>query len=167
MISDKEFAAIVRDTKSIVLSAVRTHLPVHYFYAIDDVVQETYLRAFKALQKGSFRGDSAVGSWLFTIARNESIRIAARLDREEEKSLRHGRWEMMKDNSDAASDAEDILSLVSMLPDDYHCIFSLLLQGKKVVTISQELEIPLGTVKSRIFRGKAIMKRLRMEALNG
>ena len=164
MISEREFAAIVRDTKSVVLSAVRMHLPARYFYAIDDVVQETYLRAFRALEKGSFRGEAAVSSWLFTIAKNESIRAAKRLDREEEKYQRRGRWDLLRYDDDEGPQAGEVEEMIHRMPDDYRGVFSLLLEGKKETAISGELGIPLGTVKSRIFRGREILRRLRKEA---
>jgi RNA polymerase sigma-70 factor (ECF subfamily) len=166
MISENDFSAIVRDSKQVVLSAVRSHLPARYFYAIDDAVQETYIRAFRALEKGSFRGDAAVSSWLYTIARNESIRIAKKLDREEEKALKHADRQALESIPSDTPDIEDVAALIDGLPDEYRGVFSLLIQGKKERSISLELGIPVGTVKSRIFRGREIMRRLRMEACN-
>ena len=167
MISDRDFASIVRETKAVVLSAVRSHLPARYFYAIDDVVQETYIRAFRALEKGSFRGDAAMTSWLYTIARNESIRIAKKLDREEEKAVRHADKELLESVPDDGPDADDLAAMIERMPDEYRGVFSLLLQGKKTTAISKELGIPAGTVKSRIFRGREMMRRFRMEGCNG
>ena len=166
MISGQDFSSIVRDSKQIVLSAVRTHLPARYFYAIDDAVQETYIRAFRALEKGSFRGDAAVTSWLYTIARNESIRIARKLDREEEKAVKHADKQTLESIPSDTPELEDVAALVESMPDEYRSVFHLLLQGKKERSISRELGIPVGTVKSRIFRGREIMRRLRMEACN-
>lgn len=163
MISDREFASIVRDTKKIVLSAVRSHLPARYFYAIDDVVQETYIRAYRALEKGSFRGDAALSSWLYTIARNESIRIAKRLDREEQKAVKRAEKDASITASSDGPDLDEVASMVERMPDEYRGVFFLMLQGKKESAISRELGIPVGTVKSRIFRGREIMRRFRME----
>ena len=163
MISDREFASIVRDTKKIVLSAVRSHLPARYFYAIDDVVQETYIRAYRALEKGSFRGDAALSSWLYTIARNESIRIAKRLDREEEKAAKRAEKDSFAAVPSDQPDLDEVASMVERMPDEYRGVFFLMLQGKKESAISRELGIPVGTVKSRIFRGREIMRRFRME----
>ena len=167
MISDRDFASVVKDTKAVVLSAVRSHLPARYFYAIDDVVQETYIRAFRALEKGSFRGDAAMTSWLYTIARNESIRLAKKLDREEEKAVRHADKEALSGGPDDLPDADEVAELIEQMPDEYRGVFSLLLQGKKMTAISRELGIPAGTVKSRMFRGREMMRRLRMEGCNG
>ena len=136
MISDRDFSSIVRDTKAVVLSAVRSHLPARYFYAIDDVVQETYIRAFRSLEKGAFRGDAAVTSWLYTIARNESIRIAKKLDREEEKAVKHADKESLASAPEEFPDADDLAAMIERMPDEYRGVFSLLLQGKKMTAIS-------------------------------
>ena len=53
--------------------------------------------------------------------------------------------------------------MVERMPDEYRGVFFLMLQGKKESAISRELGIPVGTVKSRIFRGREIMRRFRME----
>jgi RNA polymerase sigma-70 factor (ECF subfamily) len=49
--TNSDFTEIVNSTKSIVLSAIEKNLAERFFHSIDDVVQETYLRAYKALVK--------------------------------------------------------------------------------------------------------------------
>ena len=78
-VSEEQFAAIVNETKGIVLAAVRSHLFEHYAHAIDDVVQETYLRAYKSLVKDKFQNKSKISTWLYAIARNESLRMNGKL----------------------------------------------------------------------------------------
>ena len=73
------FASIVEETKGVVLKAVRSNLFYEYYYALDDVVQETYIRAYRSLVKNKFKEESKLSSWLFTIARNESIRMNEKL----------------------------------------------------------------------------------------
>jgi hypothetical protein len=57
--NEREFAKIVAETKGIVLSAIEKHLDFRFSHAIDDVVQESYLRAKKSLVKGAFTEESA------------------------------------------------------------------------------------------------------------
>jgi hypothetical protein len=44
-VTEKEFAGIVGATKEAVLAAVRRHPAARFYHAVDDAVQETYLRA--------------------------------------------------------------------------------------------------------------------------
>ncbi len=60
--TETEFARIVHATKAVVLSAVEKHLAGRFYHAIDDVVQETYLRAYRSLTSDKFRGDSAIST---------------------------------------------------------------------------------------------------------
>ncbi len=83
--NDKIFTSIVEQTKGIVLSAIKKYLFERYYHAIDDVVQETYLRAYKSLMNNKFQGRSKTGTWLYIIAKNESLRMNHKLQREEKK----------------------------------------------------------------------------------
>ena len=41
--NEKEFSAIVAETKAVVLSAIEKNLAERFYHAVDDVAQETYL----------------------------------------------------------------------------------------------------------------------------
>jgi len=84
-VSEDQFAKIVKETKSVILSAIRTNLYEYYAYAVDDVVQETYLRAYKSLIKDKFQNKSTLVTWLYAIARNEALRMNSKLKNEERK----------------------------------------------------------------------------------
>jgi DNA-directed RNA polymerase specialized sigma24 family protein len=58
--TEREFADIVGRTKKVVLSAIEKNLASRFYHSIDDVVQETYLRAYSSLTKGKFRGESSL-----------------------------------------------------------------------------------------------------------
>jgi len=115
--NEKDFSLIVNRTKKVVLSAVREHLPSRFHHAIDDIVQETYLRGYRSLVKGGFRNESALETWLFAIARNETFRASARLLREEQKAEKAAGAEMMHvDESEKEagllSDAAQLIEIV-------------------------------------------------------
>nr|WP_231293371.1 sigma factor [Leptospira sp. serovar Kenya] len=84
--TESEFTEIVSSTREIVLSAIEKNLAERFSYAIDDVAQETYFRAYKALKKDQFRQESKLSTWLYTIARNESLRMNDKLRKEEERA---------------------------------------------------------------------------------
>ena len=79
----QEFTALIAETKHIVLAAVRDNLYTRYSFAIDDIVQETYLRAYRGLTKNQFRAEAKFSTWLYTIARNETYRMNQKLRRQE------------------------------------------------------------------------------------
>jgi RNA polymerase sigma-70 factor (ECF subfamily) len=164
--TDTEFAAIVGRTKKIVLSAVRKHLAVRFSYAIDDVVQETYLRGYRHLVRDLFRNESSIESWLYAIARNESLRMNKKLVREEEKAEKAGerqnenpREELLRD------DVEYLNGLIDRLPDKYREVMILKGQGMAEHEIAGRLGINTGTVKSRFSRGKEMLHKISGEVV--
>ncbi|MCD6311658.1 MAG: sigma-70 family RNA polymerase sigma factor [Elusimicrobia bacterium] len=163
--SEEKFAEIVNSTKGLVLGAIKTYLYKRFSHAIDDVAQETYLRAYKSLIKGKFRDSSKPGTWLYIIARNESIRMNERQAREEKKKNRMIDVNIIKrknsENNYEIADNRLILNELKNnihdLSDKYRPIFSLMLEGHTEEEISKALSLPCGTVKSRTHRGKKIL----------
>ena len=157
--NEKEFAELVKNTKNTVLSAIGKNMTPRFYHAIDDVAQETYIRAYRALEKNSFKGDSSIETWLYTIARNESIRMNQKLLREEEKSRKVSAVTKMKedDNSSDSENMEYMREQISYLPKKYKDVLVLSSEGFNINDISQKLGIPSGTVKSRTARGKKII----------
>ncbi len=160
--NEKEFSAIVTQSKGIVLSAIEKNLAERFYHAIDDVAQETYLRAYKNLIKNKFRGDSAIETWLYRIAVNESLRMNQKLKREEDKQKKSiSAFEMEPENE--ANMAEEIAELKNAIPDlpeKYRDVLSLVFEGRSNKEIALKLKIMPGTVKSRIFRGKEMLHKI-------
>ena len=161
--TSSDFEKIIHSTKKIVLSSIAKHLAENYSYAIDDVVQETYIRAYKSLSEGKFRGDSEISTWLYMIARNESYRMNSKLQREDKKK------EMLKKEIDSNKNLKfskphrtfELLSyFISKIPEKYAHVLGGQLNGKTEKVISEELGISRGTVKSRASRGKEFIRRL-------
>src|SRR3989339_828134 len=151
-ISEESFAKIIRETKVVVLSAVKKHLFEHYAHALDDVVQETYFKAFDSLVKEKFREESKLSTWLYVIAKNEALRMNGKLKREEkEKEL---------DEKLNTLEIEDTLKKVNLLPLKYRSILMLYSEGLSEKEIAEKLLLPSGTVKSRIYRGRKKMLRM-------
>lgn len=160
MINEKEFAGIINSTKRIVLSAIGKNLAERFYHSIDDVVQETYIRAYKSLVKKKFKGESSIGTWLYTIARNESIRINNKLIKEEKKAEKtYDRLKSIeKDEFDA--DIQNLFDSISKLPDKHRSVMELVSQGLSVKQISERLNIKTGTVKSRASRGRDMLQKI-------
>lgn len=175
MISEREFAQIVGNTKSIVLAAVVKNLPERFHYLIDDAVQETYLRAYRALVKNRFRGDSALSTWLYSIARNEALRITKKSLREEQKqqklsikSTEHLDNNSVKDTTGILAEKDAYKNYLSRLPRIQKEVVELYLKGFSEKEIASSLSIAGGTVKSRLSRARELVSRMRnSEEKNG
>ena len=157
--NEREFAEIVKRTKKTVLSAIEKNMSPRFYHSIDDVAQETYIRAYNGLTKNSFRGDSAIETWLYKIAKNESLRMNQKLTREEEKAKRAS--ESSSDAQVQEPDSGDPAYLhdhMALLPEKYRSVLTLASQGFNINDISQKLGIRPGTVKSRTSRGKKIIQ---------
>ncbi len=163
------FASIIEETKSVVLKAIRNNLFSEYYYAIDDVVQETYIRAYRSLIRNKFKEESKLSSWLFTIAKNESIRMNKKLkagERRREKYFEKN-MEYLNDGSDNIEEKiekEDLFlklsEAVKRLPDKYEDVIDLYMKGFNEKQIAKFLSISKGTVKSRVHRGKEKLKEI-------
>ena len=162
--TEQEFAKIVGATKNTVLQAVRKHLAAQYFEAIDDVVQETYIRAYKSLVAGKFKEESALSTWLYRIAANEAKRMNEKLLREEKKVSKLADFTLL--NTSAGEYHElSLMPLIEKLPEKYRDVIKLKALGNDETQIAGMLNIPKGTVKSRLSRGKGILYRLLQEEL--
>lgn len=143
-----------------------------------DLTQETFLKALKAIEK--FRGDSELKTWLFRIAINESrnrFRWWKRRRREMTVSLDDhvGNSEASVHES-IAGNSEDpeeetlrrereklLLEALRSLPEVYReSVILFEIEGYSYEQICRLLDINLGTVKSRIARGREeLRKRLK------
>ena len=126
-----------------------------------DCAQETMLRAFRAF--GSFRQDASFSTWITRIAMN--VCTDALRKRRDAVSLDALREEQGFDVPDAAPTAyarleeHERLRLLreglALLPADMREMIVLRdVQGKSYEEIGEILEVPLGTVKSRVSRAR-------------
>ncbi len=160
--NEKEFSAIVTQSKGVILSAIEKNLAERFYHAIDDVAQETYLRAYKNLIKDKFRGDSAIETWLYRIAVNESLRMNQKLKREEDKQKKSiSAFEMEPENEEnMTEEIAELKNAIPNLPEKYRDVLSLVFEGRSNKEIALKLKIMPGTVKSRIFRGKEMLHKI-------
>lgn len=158
-----DFAAIIAETKRPVLAAIRRYLDGRFSYAVDDVAQEVYLRAYRALTKGKLNDASKLRSYLYTIARNEALRMNARGEREEKKAEKflNARRERLTVSSETVSTrtmAGDIAEALANIPEHYALVVQLSMLGFSAREIVEKLQIRPGTVKSRLSRGLALLR---------
>ena len=147
---------------------------VHDSVEAEDVAQEAFIRAFRALP--SFRGDSAFYTWLYRIAINtaKNALVASRrrpidysIDRQDGDD--YAMQARLKDpeTPEGLLLTEEIQNTVNSaienLPEDLRTAIVLReLEGLSYEEIAKAMECPVGTVRSRIFRAReAIDRKLR------
>src|SRR5690606_21119533 len=139
----------------------------------DDLVQETYLRAFRG--EGTFSlGERGIRPWLFKILHNAFFTRRDRAKRapvlSEDLGSTAAAGGSDGDQPGADGPAWDLASLdwehvddrlkhaIDALPESYRSVLLLWsVEGLKYREIADVLDVPLGTVMSRLFRTRSIL----------
>jgi len=126
----------------------------------EDVAQEVFLKAYANLAR--FRGDSSLFTWLYRIAVNEALRARKRRVPPPLETLPETEAPPPEPEAEeGAPTLRTLQRLLARLPDDYRAIVTLRdLEGLSYQEISATLEIPLGTVESRLFRARQELRTL-------
>ena len=121
-----------------------------------DLLQETYLKALSHRDK--FEGYSNLKAWAFTIMKNTFInnyRKAQKENTHNDTTKNLYFLNMSKELSPARPDNEytrfEIRKEIDNLPDEFRKPFTMFLNGYKYKEIADDLDLKIGTVKSRIF----------------
>lgn len=130
-----------------------------------DLVQDTYLKAIQYRDK--YTSDNNIKAWLFTILRNTYLNQVTRLSYKntikDESDDSYIIKNTLPENQNAESviNTNDISLEIDTLEDEYRIPFRMFLDGYKYKEIAEETNLPIGTVKSRIFFArKILMERL-------
>lgn len=132
----------------------------------NDLVQETYLKALTF--KDKYVHHTNLKAWLFTIMKNIFINNYRRnkkgrtiMETTDNLNYYSRRISQFPVTPDSELNEKEILAVVDGLADDHRIPFEMHTQGFKYKEIAEELDISIGTVKSRIFFGrKKLMERL-------
>ena len=125
-----------------------------------DLLQETNMKVL--IQRDKFREEKCFRAWAKRIMLNSFINNTNRESRIEAVDSYTGiYWEDMNlpIRSDNMSETKDIYRALDKLPDGNGKIMRLLIAGHKYHEIAMMLHIPLGTVKSKIFVSRGILKK--------
>ncbi|MCC6771395.1 MAG: sigma-70 family RNA polymerase sigma factor [Gemmatimonadaceae bacterium] len=131
----------------------------------DDLVQETYLRAFRSWH--TFQPGSDARRWLFTICRNAFLRSREKLRHEvdvEDSDMETlvavmNQGEMRKDGSDQLLSRVDLAPALTKALDELaepfrSTVILVDVEDQSYDAASEVLGVPVGTVRSRLFRGR-------------
>jgi RNA polymerase sigma-70 factor (ECF subfamily) len=135
----------------------------------DDLAQETFLKAFKAMDR--FKDGTDVLAWLATIlrhARIDRLRSSASAARSvsldqlsidvADDSHQPEEWRSPQEVLNAFGDQE-IIEALQRLPEEMRWTLLLVdVQGMEQQDAARVLDVPVGTIKSRVHRGRAMLK---------
>ena len=140
----------------------------------EDVLQETYLRAFRRIAQ--FRGDAALSTWLTRIALNEAMgrlrreKPTVELSKAENVSSVEAGQVIPFPTASSEADPETTMGrkqasvllerAIDELPEPFRLVFVLRsLQDMNVEETAAQLGIPEPTVKTRLHRARAMLRR--------
>jgi RNA polymerase sigma-70 factor, ECF subfamily len=133
-----------------------------------DLVQDTYLRAFRAESKFELR-DRGIRPWLFKILHNVFYTKLGK-DRRSPSLVEDLQYEAAASELDSPAPAWDLASLdweyvderikhaIDQLDPRYRDVLLLwAVEGLKYREVADVLDVPLGTVMSRLYRSRSVM----------
>jgi RNA polymerase sigma-70 factor (ECF subfamily) len=137
----------------------------------DELMQETYARAFRSWR--SFTPGTNMRAWLLRILTNLNIDRGRRQQRAPQMQPLEANdyflYDRLAENGDGVSDEDkvverlsqdDIVTALSAVPHDFRDVLVLVDLGDfSYADAAQILDIPVGTVMSRLHRGRRILKR--------
>ena len=137
----------------------------------DELMQETYARAFRSWR--SFQPGTNMRAWLLRILTNLNIDRGRRTQRAPQMQPLEANdyylYDRLAENDDGVSDEDrvverlsqdDIVTALSAVPHDFRDVIVLVDLGDfSYADAAQILDIPVGTVMSRLHRGRRILKR--------
>ena len=129
----------------------------------NDLVQDTLFRAISNKEK--FNEGTNLKAWLFTIMKNIFINNYRRkvkrntiIDTTENMFFLNSSSVLIENEATAKFVMDDLTKAVSGLSDEFRIPFMMHYEGFKYHEIADELRLPLGTVKSRIFFARKELK---------
>lgn len=129
----------------------------------DDLLQETMLKAFTYREK--FVDATNLKGWLYTIMKNSFInnyrRLAKRnalIDQTDNTYVLDSPLHTTSNLGEAKFLAKDIEKAINQIPADLRKTFLLNHEGYKYHEIADMLHIPIGTVKTRIFIARRLLR---------
>ncbi len=136
----------------------------------EDLTQDTLIRAFRFFDK--FEEGTNCKAWLLRIMTNEYInqyrhtqheRACVDHDESVSENIADMRDVTYDDDlyvEESADFSDEVSHAIKLVPDDFRAIVVMAdIQDQSYREISEKLEIPIGTVMSRLFRGREILRK--------
>lgn len=130
----------------------------------NDLVQDTVLKAITYYDK--FKEGTNLKGWLYTIMKNTFInnyrrfvKISSFVTKSDEISSANLAYSATNNRGENKFVMDDIKQALNSLSDDYYVPFTMYFEGYKYHEIADHLEIPIGTVKTRIHVARKALKK--------
>lgn len=122
-----------------------------------ELVQETYLQAWKNLR--SLKDPAKLRGWMFSILRNQYTKLI-RKESKVANPTEHIEMVAEPSSSENKNDSQEIVQAALATLDDKHRLPLLLvsMEGMSVEQASEVLDVPRGTILSRLSRGREKLK---------
>ena len=159
------FRQLVVRYQRMIFSFLRTFLlPAQ---VLEDLAQETFLRAYRNIADFDTEKGASFSTWCITIARNLAISEKAKKKRQRVhlRSVLGTNRDLSEENPQVELEKRSlnsrINSAVSRLPEKFHTVVVLsYFDELSLEEIAQIEKCPVGTIKSRVFRGKQILREI-------
>ncbi len=130
----------------------------------NDLLQETLLKAFR--NRHRFNEGTNLKAWVYTIMKNtflsnyqKKVRRKTYVDSTDNQYfINTAAAGFSRESADTSLNIDEIHSAINNLSPQYRIPFEMHFTGYKYEEIAQQLEIPLGTVKNRIFIARQELK---------
>ena len=126
-----------------------------------DATQDTFVTVLRKADR--FRGDSALSTWLYRVATNTCFDLQRKAKRRATEALGDHHDPDDRAAEDPLTAAElrpDIASALQSIPDEFRAAVVLAdAHGLALADVAEILEVPVGTVKSRVYRGRRLLAR--------
>ncbi len=137
--------------------AVRT---LHDGEEAKDATQEAFFKAYRALR--TFRPGAKFSTWIFTIAYHACCDRLAKRKRYSGDELpdRADPAAGPQECAETADEARRLRAAIDALPEKYRTVITLFhLQNRQYEEIAEVLGLPMGTVKTHLFRAKELLRK--------
>jgi len=136
----------------------------------DDLVQETYLKAYRFIDK--YDEGTNAKAWLFKILKNayineyrKRVKQPTKVDYEEIVAYHDTDDDRISGYSDLREEiflhmmGDEVTSAINSLPIDFRTVILLCdIEGFTYEEIASIIDVPIGTVRSRLFRARNLLK---------
>jgi RNA polymerase sigma-70 factor, ECF subfamily len=126
---------------------------LHNESAADDATQEAFVRVFRFLRR--YRGESKFSTWLFQVARNCAVDEMRRAGRRSTLVRRVGGPDVPAPDATLGIEVREAVSSLTMELREPVVLIDVF--GLSYGEVSYILSVPVGTVKSRVHRGRSLL----------
>ncbi len=131
----------------------------------NDLYQDTAYRIISNAEK--FRPDTNFKAWAVTIMRNifinnyrKKVRRGTILDQTPNNYYLNSGAKTIENDGETTMAYKELLKMVAKLPEEFKRPFWMAYKGYKYDEIAEELDAPLGTIKSRIFFARRKLRQM-------